>query len=129
MLKVLHWESLEARRKNTRLSLLYQINTGHVDITIDQCLQRSDPRTWEPSVFVMQGQTTRPFAIPFSLRHTDSGIGSPHTFRPPHAQRHSGLVFVPQYLPANIFFMRLLCTSYTDCLNSPVVHAKTVLTF
>ena len=46
MLKVLHWESLEMRRKNNRLSLLHKINTDHVDITLDQYLQRSDPRTW-----------------------------------------------------------------------------------
>ena len=45
MLKVLHWESLETTKKNNRLSLLHKINTGHVDITTDQYLQRSDPRT------------------------------------------------------------------------------------
>ena len=45
MLKVLHWESLGTSRKNNRLSLLLRINIGHVDITIDQCLQRSNPRT------------------------------------------------------------------------------------
>ena len=45
MLKVLTWESLETRRKNNRLSRLHKINTGHVDITLDQYLQRSDPRT------------------------------------------------------------------------------------
>ena len=45
MLKVLHWDSLETRRKNNRLSLLHKINTGHVDITLDQYIQRSDPRT------------------------------------------------------------------------------------
>ena len=28
MLKVLHWESLETRRKNNRLSILHKINTG-----------------------------------------------------------------------------------------------------
>ena len=44
MLKVLHRESLETKRKNNRLSLLHKINTGHVDITIDQYLQRRDPR-------------------------------------------------------------------------------------
>ena len=31
-------------------------------------------------VFDMQGQTTQPFTIPFSLRHLDSGIG-PEAFR------------------------------------------------
>ena len=45
MLTALHWESLETRRKNNRLSLLHKINTGHVDITIDLYLQQSDPRT------------------------------------------------------------------------------------
>ena len=44
MLKALHWESLDARRKNNRLILLHKINTGHVDITLDQYLQRSDTR-------------------------------------------------------------------------------------
>ena len=29
--RLLHWESLETRRKNNRLSLLKKINTGHVE--------------------------------------------------------------------------------------------------
>ena len=33
---------LEARRKNNHLSLLHNINTGHVDFTIDQYIQRSE---------------------------------------------------------------------------------------
>ena len=45
MLKLLHWESLETRRKSNRLSLLHKINPGHVDITVDQYHQWSDPRT------------------------------------------------------------------------------------
>jgi len=45
MLNVLNWESLETRKKNNRICLLHKINTGHVDITLDQFLQRSDPKT------------------------------------------------------------------------------------
>ena len=41
-----HCESLErGGRKNNCLSLLHKINTSHVDNTIDQHLQRSDPKT------------------------------------------------------------------------------------
>ena len=90
MLKVLHWESLEARRKNNRLSLLHKINTGHVDVTLDQYLQRS-----VPCVFDMQGQTTQPFIIHLFMQHIDSGIGSPQAYQPPHAQRLSELAFGP----------------------------------
>jgi len=45
MVKVLHWESLETRRKKNRIRLLHKINTGHVDINIDHYLQRSYPRS------------------------------------------------------------------------------------
>ena len=45
MLKVLHWESLETRRKNNRLRILHKINTSYIDITLNQYLQRSDPIT------------------------------------------------------------------------------------
>ena len=40
-----HSTDTTTARENNRLSLLHNINTSHVDITIDQYLQRSDPRT------------------------------------------------------------------------------------
>ena len=45
MLKDLKWESLEQRRKNNRLAMLYRINKNLVDITSTKYLRESDKRT------------------------------------------------------------------------------------
>ena len=95
MLKVLQWESLKTRRKNNRPSVLHKINTVHVNITLDQYLQRSDVRTREPCVLDMQGQTTQSFTIHFFMQPLDSGIGSAQAYQPPHAQRLLELAFGP----------------------------------
>ena len=44
MLSTLKWESLESRRKKSRLNLLYKINWGLVEVPKDM-LTRSDRRT------------------------------------------------------------------------------------
>ena len=76
-LKVLHWERLEARRKNNRLSLLHNINTGHVDITIDQYLQWGDPRTRGAQHFRHARADHPALYHSFFMQHLDCGIGSP----------------------------------------------------
>ena len=66
MLKVLHWESLGTRRNN-RLSLLHKINTGHVDITLDQYLQRSDPQNaGSPAFSTYKSRPPSPLPFIFS---------------------------------------------------------------
>ena len=76
VLKVLHWESLETRRKSNRPSLLHKINARHVDITIYQYLQRSDPRMRGAQRF-RHARADHPALYPlFFLQHFDSGIGS-----------------------------------------------------
>ena len=45
MVNKLQWESLETRRRNDRLTMLYRIQHGLVDIHPDSYLQQSDRRT------------------------------------------------------------------------------------
>lgn len=45
MIKDLNWQSLEQRRKHSRLSMMYKIRNNLVDINADRFLQKSDTRT------------------------------------------------------------------------------------
>ena len=45
MVNKLQWESLETRRRNDRLTMLYRIQHGLVDLHPDSYLQQSDRRT------------------------------------------------------------------------------------
>lgn len=57
MLDDLNWEPLEVRRRHDRLSMLYRIEHGLVDIPADRYLSRSDGRT-RGSVKFFQERTT-----------------------------------------------------------------------
>ena len=88
-LKLLHWENLEARRKHNCLSLLHKIITDHVDLTIDEYLQRSVPELGEPSILVMQMQTTQ--TLPFIFPCDTLGMRSPKAPPPTHRGFHRWL--------------------------------------
>ncbi|XP_052818036.1 uncharacterized protein LOC128244061 [Mya arenaria] len=45
MIKDLNWESIEQRRKHSRLSMMYKIRNNLVDINADRYLQSGDART------------------------------------------------------------------------------------
>ena len=103
--------------KNNRPCLLHKINIGHVDITIDQYLHRSVPRTCVAQLFFMRRQTT--FVVCFYFRHSESGIDFPQTLRPPHTLRMSWLALVHQHLP---HIQKNSMYIVSDYKKSPVVY-------
>ena len=69
------------------LSLLHKINSGHVGITIDQYLQRSEHRTREAQRFRHARADHPAFYHSFFLQQLDRGIGSPQATTCPEAFR------------------------------------------
>ena len=68
MLDDLNWEPLEVRRRHNRLSMLYRIEHGLVDIPGNRYLSRSDCRTRGSGKFFQERITNSTYSISFFPR-------------------------------------------------------------